>query len=275
MTIIPTSNWLNDYLTMKNTSDRELIPRVHAECLCGPLEAYFPDATLQDIHIHLVDHGLFWPHPTDDKQIETFIARNYTSIVRKILEKLTQHWDGPDVPVFIFPSNEKNRLLSEHFEGVSGVSHPGKLFFFLPNNVSLKKLHALVIHEYSHICRLDKLGKKEEDLTLLDAIVLEGLAENAVRTLLGNEYVGSWAKHPSKQEVELFFRKWIKPCLDLKKTDPLHDQIMYGDGHFPKWLGYKVGYQLIASCLEHPELQLKQMHSLSSLQLLDYSMFAS
>ena len=57
-------------------------------------------------------------------------------------------------------------------------------------------------HEYNHVCRLSKFQKSEEDYVLLDSIILEGLAENAVRERLGEEFLATWTSYYSNEELK-------------------------------------------------------------------------
>ena len=47
-----------------------------------------------------------------------------------------------------------------------------------------QELQALFAHEYNHVCRIHIL-KTLDEMTLLDSLILEGLAEDAVKDLYG------------------------------------------------------------------------------------------
>ena len=54
------------------------------------------------------------------------------------------------------------------------------IFLFVCGRNSLEELKALLAHEYHHICRLHQIETKETEYTLLDTMIMEGLAEQAV-----------------------------------------------------------------------------------------------
>src|SRR5699024_2978860 len=105
-------------------------------------------------------------------------------------------WNGPNIPIFILPSDQHNRKLQRELSGKSGLTFQDKLFLFISEDTSESELKSLFTHEYNHVCRLSQYPK-EEDYTLLDTIILEGLAENAVRERFGDQATANWTRHYS------------------------------------------------------------------------------
>ncbi|MBM7572623.1 DUF2268 domain-containing putative Zn-dependent protease [Aquibacillus albus] len=263
MTIIPTDQWLTVYEKNKKRNHKRNL-QVQKEALCQKLLDYFPTANIDDLHAHLLSHGLFLPDPSDKQVIRKMIKRNVWKQAEKGLSTLKKAWKGPDVPVFIFPSNFTSRVLQREFNGLSGLSFRDKMFLFITDKTTTKELLALITHEYNHVCRLHFIDKTEEELCLLDSLILEGLAENAVRSLLGDKYIANWTKLYSDEEVKKHWKKWIKPNIDMKKTDRRHDILLYGKGNIPKSLGYNTGYHLVYSFLQNSNKSIFESLRLSS-----------
>jgi len=165
MSVISTDQWLlaswNDPLEM-----------------CESLTDYFPEATAADIYQHLVMHGMYQlPLPGEEKMIEKLVAGNVWKTAKEEEKKLRRLWDGPDIPIFIFPADQHNRELKENFNGKSGVAFQDQLFLFISPNNEAEEIKALLTHEYNHVCRLAKFKKAAKDYRLLDTIILEGLEE--------------------------------------------------------------------------------------------------
>ena len=74
----------------------------------------------------------------------------------------------------------------------AGVSFKNKMFLFLTPLQDEKELEALIVHEYHHVCRLNKLVKPLDEYTLIDSIVMEGFAEYVVTKYCGKEYNAKW-----------------------------------------------------------------------------------
>ena len=95
-------------------------------------------------------------------------------------DKLKNWLKGPDVPVFILLSDSYNRTVQEEYNGRAGLSMRHVIFLFVCGRNSVEELKVLLAHEYHHICRLHQIETKETEYTLLDTMIMEGLAEQAV-----------------------------------------------------------------------------------------------
>ncbi|WP_186578655.1 DUF2268 domain-containing protein [Aquibacillus kalidii] len=272
MTIVDTHNWLIAYT--KNKKDK-FKDNLHVQCdeICEPLLPYFNDVNAYDIHQHLLSHGLFIPDPLDKQIIKKMIKDNQWKSANKVITQLSKLWGGPDVPVFIFPSDHTNKTLRTEFKGRSGLSYHDKVFLFITDTTTKKELQALITHEYNHVTRLNEVNIQEEKLNLLDALVLEGMAELAVKNELGPDHLSNWTSMYSNEFAHKAWNKWIKPNLALKKTNLIHEKIMYGSKVIPKWLGYNVGYHLVSSYNQTHQTSMYDLIRLSSQEILDGSEF--
>ncbi|WP_112182386.1 MULTISPECIES: DUF2268 domain-containing protein [Paraliobacillus] len=270
--MIQTNKWLQNYLATKTGKFPENFV-VHMDTLCDPLVAYFIDTDAQTIQWHLLQHGLFYPDPHDKHTILAMFKNDYWGIVEEQFNSLKQRWKGPEVPVFLFPSDFTNNRLQEEFSGLSGLSYPDKVFLFIKDDTSPKKLEALLTHEYSHVYRLQYKPLKDKTLNLSDAIVLEGIAEIAVQQLVGNTYLSKATGLYTKEEAQFYWNEWIKPNQHLVKTNLQHDQLMYGGEDIPKWAGYNVGFHLVKNYMENNNISLLELLQMPTDTIIEKSAF--
>lgn len=192
-------------------------------------------------------------------------------LAKNIHLKYRRMWAGPDINVYIFPS-AGGGLFSRH-SGKSGVSFANMLFLFLPSEIEEAELEALFVHEYHHVCRINSQKKKLEEFTLLDSIILEGLAEHSVEIYCGKKFRGSWCTRYSKEEIRKFWDKLIKPNLKIKKNDRLHQKILYGERPYPLLLGYAAGYEIVKEFKEKKSFSTKISFSAPSEYFVDQTLY--
>lgn len=236
MSVIRTDKWLQ---ADKNPLD-----------ICENLTPYFRDTNAADIFDYFVSFGMYLPSQTE-KDIVTNLQNNSVwEVVEKEYEILQQIWDGPNIPIFIFPADPYNPILKQETNGKSGLSFHDKLFLFISENNMEQEIRALFIHEYNHVCRLSQFSKQEKNYVLLDTIILEGLAERAVFERLGKEAVSEWVTYYTNQELERMWNLFVHPNINVRKTSRKHQDILYGSRFFPKMTGYCIGYYLVTKYLE-------------------------
>lgn len=66
-------------------------------------------------------------------------------------------------------------------------------------------------HEYHHVCRLGHLTKEEKDVTLLDTIIMEGLAEYAVYERFGRSQTAEWTTWYTPEQLQALYEKRLRP----------------------------------------------------------------
>ncbi|WP_257962348.1 DUF2268 domain-containing protein [Bacillus sp. UMB0893] len=256
MTVMNTNEWLDqtaDYLKV-----------------CERLVPFFNKNKPEEISKYLHAFGMYKRESTGKEIFEKLKKKNVWEFVKKDEAVLKKKWNGPNVPIFILPADAENRKMKYEFGGKSGLAFHDKLFLFLSEN-SNKEIQTILTHEYHHVCRLAKDPKKEEDYTLIDAIILEGLAENAVRERMGEELVGSWTKRYSKEQIHQLYNNIIEPNQDLKSDSKKFSQLMFGTGFYPKMLGYAVGYQLVKYYMEITNSNITDLFSVPSEEIVKKS----
>jgi uncharacterized protein YjaZ len=272
MAIVSTEDWLTNYLQNKGAvKDKNM--DLQRTTLCMHLKPYFEDAQLDEIQNHLHQYGLFIPHPTDKARINHMVENDLWSLAEKELDNLKKEWEGPDIPVFILPSNSQNEMLRLEFNGKSGLSYQDKVFLFVSDQTTREELKALLTHEYNHVCRLQYLNQPEDEIALMDSIVLEGLAEKAVLDYVGYNYVSNWATMYTYNFALWGWRTWIKPNITIKKVEDRHHHLLYGGGLIPKWLGYYAGYQVVMSYAKHNNAEMNELLRTPAKKIIEGSEF--
>ncbi|MEI5906522.1 DUF2268 domain-containing protein [Bacillus spongiae] len=239
MSVIPT----NKLLKKHGESPEKLL----ASCGVNKDEA-------RSLYTYLKGFGMYSRTTGILDTVDELIEKEYWTHLEKIEKKYKKKWRGPNVPIMIFPLDQRR-------EGkMSGVSFKDKIFLFLTPSVSRKKLEALFIHEYHHCVRMNKLLKVNKEFTLLDSIVFEGLAESAVKEYCGEEYIADWCKKYKQPHLQRMWNTSIKPNLDAKKGERVHESLLFGKGFAPRMMGYAVGYYLIQQWLaDHPASTVKML----------------
>jgi len=251
MTVIRTDQWLED---------------LHDQPIkvIGKLKPYFKkEVDSEDIYDYLCHHGMYRKKLTTHF-VEDLRQFRWWDIISNEERRLKQYWKGPTIPIFIFPSDATNRKIMKEYNGKSGLAFNDKLFLFLSPQNEEKEIKSLFIHEYNHVCRLANIKSNEEEVTLLDSIILEGMAENAVREQVGEDYVAPYVNYYSEHELMKMWEKIIKPNLSIMRNEKKHFQLLYGQGFYPKMAGYCVGYFLIKKYLDKKRVTSNDILDMSS-----------
>ena len=258
LTVIETDQWLLNYVSNKTAIFQENL-MVQRDILCTPLIRSFSGADTETIQWHLIQHGLFHPDPHDQHVIQGMLSNEYWTITTKQFAILQNEWQGPDIPIFLFPSDFTNEQLRTDLHGISGLSYPDKLFLFITDQTTSEQLKALIVHEYSHVIRFHYVHHQNDILTLRDALVLEGIAEVAVKQIVGDSALSKATKIYDKSTADKHWKNWIKANQDLVKANPKHDLLMYGGDQIPKWAGYNVGYHFVNAYVEKANPSLLEL----------------
>ncbi|WP_085992591.1 DUF2268 domain-containing protein [Oceanobacillus senegalensis] len=252
MSIIQTDKWIADFYD-------------DPKALCKKLHGYFNGISPEEIFHHLIQHGMYrYPLKNDENFIDYLQNMKIYQNIKKEHLYLMDKWNGPDIPIFILPSDRTSRRLKNEYNGKSGLAFKDKLFLFLSEENTMSELRALFTHEYNHVCRLLHSPVKEENFTLLDTIILEGLAENAVQQSFNKTYLAPWTTYYSEQQLRTFWRKYILPHKELAIHTRKHHELLYGLNFYPRMLGYSVGYYLVNIYLEESNDSIKNLLSIDS-----------
>ncbi|WP_239587663.1 DUF2268 domain-containing protein [Bacillus pakistanensis] len=203
-----------------------------------------PENERKEFYRYLQSYGMYRPHANIEEQNNKLKKKKAWNTVRRFYKKYKGLWKGPSVPIYIFPIQGKASLFG-HGMKKSGVSFKDQVYLFLSADTDEKEWEALFVHEYHHATRMNLLNKNNDQYHLLDAIIFEGLAEQAVKEYCGEKYVSNWAKRYSQHQLATFWEKYIKNQISITRSESKHDQLLLGKGMYPSLLGYAVGYHLI------------------------------
>lgn len=181
-------------------------------------------------------------------------------ILQNQLLELKKAWNGPDVDVFIFPA--ANGLIK------NGVAYKNGICLFISKKVNLIDCKALLAHEYNHICRRQFI---KEPPTLLESVIIEGLAESAVHDLFGEEAISPWTKQFSLKEAKALWEKHFIPSLNVRGLHR-HYEFLYGDESLglPKWIGYSIGFRIVDTFQQiKGPIHLKELLQMDAAQIVE------
>jgi uncharacterized protein YjaZ len=138
-------------------------------------------------------------------------------------------------------------------DGIDGYSQPGTIFLTVdPGNPKFREsqevtLARAFLHELHHVVRWDGPGY---GLCLGEALVSEGLAGHFVQEVLGGkpepwEALPDALVDPHRRSAD---DEWDNALYD-------HGAWFFGTGALPRWLGYSLGFGIVARYLRtHPGL---------------------
>lgn len=195
------------------------------------------DSSKPLLYSYLVQFGMYRPNRRTWGYFQDIQENKVWEEVARLFRKYQKRWKGPEVEIYIFP-------IQSNFADKGGVSFKKSIFLFLSPLEDIKEIEALFVHEYHHVCRINKHRKKMKEYTLLDSIILEGLAEHAVEYYCGEKYLAKWCQYYSEKELEQYWDELRNEIIATKREDGLHDQILFGGRGYPRLLGYAIGYHL-------------------------------
>ncbi|WP_237721546.1 DUF2268 domain-containing protein [Paenisporosarcina sp. TG20] len=250
LSVIQTQTWLYEFV---NRCEEQIGGNSHfiqCETICVPLVEAFPKINPEELQYELLNHGLFdsidWV--TLGNTVIEMELHNIWGIVDHEYKLIRDLWNGPKIPIFIFPVKKVNVELIDRFPTKSGVAYKGALFLFLSAEVPIEEIKALLAHEYNHVCRLNYLGLSPEKIPLKDSLIIEGLGEYAVKDLYGEKWLAPWTNLYSFNDTAEIWAKYFIPSLNLVGIGN-HGHFLYGNDRnpFPKWIGYYIGFQIVDS----------------------------
>ena len=148
--------------------------------------------------------------------------------------------------IFLFPTI--NEFIIEKLEGVVGYSDWKNTLLLMVSRTEKWKdtLKITLFHELAHALELNYTHRK----TIEDDIIFEGIAEHFAEHFA--ETKSNIVTAISEKQVKQILLE-IKP--KLKSTDnQLFRELFYGEGKYPKWAGYTIGYNIVSKYLDkHPK----------------------
>lgn len=220
---------------------------------CELVQPIFPHTAPEAIQYELVQQGLL-------QKGKLSLPFNAWQLIDQQFKELQLAWQGPTIPVYIFPI--KTGFVK------NGIAYKDGICLFISAQLLIKELHALFSHEYHHICRRLYVA---EPPTLIDSLIMEGLAEDAVENLFGKDALSPWTERYSLDEVRDYWQSHFIHALDQKGL-PYHQPFLFGDAQLglPPWIGYCTGYRIIQAFKEKcGPFDLKELLQIKAEAILD------
>ncbi len=143
-------------------------------------------------------------------------------------------------------------IMNDNCCGDGGI--PGFIFGSLvPSEFTKSRIPIVLAHEVNHNVRFQYV-KWSNDITLVEYMICEGLAENFATYLYGEENVGPWVSKTDEKTLNEYIKPLMQDALDVKGFDNV-TSYMYGDEMakmqnyvpvgMPYCAGYACGYHMV------------------------------
>lgn len=168
-------------------------------------------------------------------------------IEKVISETIEKCNDKLSIPTknFIFVNPYFTTKEDDVFEGVMAVAVYSCVFHLFVNRdeYTKKSLENTVAHELNHTIYYYHHYDNFNDYTLLDEILLEGLAENFREQYFDPE-ITKWAGALEKEEALRILKDLDKNALESKDQKVIKE-FLFGNNKYKRWSGYSTGYWLV------------------------------
>ncbi len=222
--------------------------------LAGELvKEIFPGAPPEAIEYELLQQGLL-------QKGRISLSLDVWQLIEHQFQTLMLHWEGPNIPIYIFP-------IANGFKK-NGMAYREGICLFISAKLTAKELQALFTHEYHHMCRRAFIN---EPPTLMDSLVMEGLAEDAVENLFGRDYLSDWTQSYSLTDVQNYWDSHFVSAL-YQRGLHLHKPFLFGDDllKLPPWIGYCAGYRIVEAFKERcGSFSIKELMQMNTEDIID------
>ncbi|WP_176554271.1 DUF2268 domain-containing protein [Bacillus sp. Marseille-P3800] len=241
MAVIRTNKWIQ--LFLKHADSQRELESTYLRLFVNPLQPLFQFQNDEQLAAYLQKVGLFTVN--DREQLPAFIDHDYWSILQAQFLKLKQAWNGPNVPIYVLMANQSLENRQDDVRGMMGLSFENGILLLIPSSIEHNHLRALLTHEYHHVCRLSHTKESEQSITLLESMVMEGLAELAVKEYVGESSIAPWALKQKSNWKTMWNQYLFEKTLVIKGRKE-HKDFLYGSRkkRIPYMMGYTLGYCL-------------------------------
>jgi len=179
----------------------------------------------------------------DGKNVE-FLDKNKDKIKKIVEESINKCENFFDDIINIFIFHSSDNFIKEKMGGVNGFTPWKKtiLIFINPTESWEGYLKSTLIHEITHT--ITKYYGAN-NYTLGQSFIHEGIAENFREYLLKRRM--PWTQAISREDSIKIFRG-IRQLLN-KEDYKIHGELFFGEGKYPNWTGYTIGYYLVKEYL--------------------------
>lgn len=164
--------------------------------------------------------------------------------------------------VYIFPWQDNDPEYG--MGGTTGTAQYSCVFhiYIDVRKLSMNALRDTIVHELNHTIYYYRNFERMGEYSLLENIVMEGLAEHFREEVLGGEHA-PWAVALEEEEA-FVMAKTLAPDWDSTDWDGPIPEVIFGYGKYPKWFGYTLGYWLVKRMRErHPQMMWDELMDVS------------
>lgn len=203
-----------------------------------------------------------------EKQLHKMRQLKFETFIQSELEGLQEKYpSGKPIILELFTLDGNDEFVLDKLGGVSAYTeyNDEMCFIVYPEEKIRSTLKSVIAHEFHHHWRIAQLEINEENETLLDRLVLEGLAEHFVRIEYSDEYLGPFKDALTEKEAKSLWDTKFKTHFFDKGS--LTEPFMIGNKEqgLPFWGGYSLGYYLVKWFIEkHRDLSIEELTLLPS-----------
>lgn len=250
MPVLNSRAWLDEFIRECERKGKKEVYFIQCEALCASLVSFFPAFSPEELHYHLLAAGLFDPSEWEKTRdiVEGMDKSGMWELAAQEYKELQQKWNGPEAHIVLFPIRKARWRDRASIPKKNGAAVGKVIFLFLTPDLPREEVKALLAHEYNHVCWLDHFKRENHSLRLKEALVLEGIAEFAVKELYGEKQLAPWVGLYSLETAMKLWKKAFVSALESTDKELQHD-FLYGkkDRRLPKWIGYCIGYHIVQS----------------------------
>ena len=203
------------------------------------------------------------------KKLSGYQEEKIKKQIEKTISKCNKYLPVPTKNyVFVFPYLPTEE--DEVFEGVMGVARYSCVFhiFLSPDQWSPKVLASTVAHELNHTIFHYHHYDDFNNYSLLDEMLLEGLAEN-FREQVIDKTSAPWTIALTREKAFRVLHSMDEKVLNSKDHDLIRG-VLFGNTMYRHWTGYSVGYWLVKELIrKKPDLSWDKIMKLQSQEILE------
>lgn len=194
------------------------------------------------------------------------------SLIKKNLKRVFKVLPLDFLYIYIFPTF--NEFVKQKMKGIVGASFRENviLIHMYPEIRKVDIFFDLIfMHEYNHAARLKYFPLKRNN-TLLDSLIMEGLADNFAISLTGaSPKCVPWLRVLNKKQAKELLCNLKKRNLLFSKDEKVHWKVFFGGDQFPFWAGYSLGFYIVKEFIQKSNLsnQWQQIIKIEAQKFLD------
>ena len=125
MGVVRTDKWLQLYWKYWRQKESDIEKyQWQQQTLIHPLIEHFQLKDVHSLHHYLLEIGLFHPDLDIESTLEQFHKKKWWHIVHSWFKHLQKKWAGPDVPIYLFPVEPRNEMISSKLGRKMGLTLP-------------------------------------------------------------------------------------------------------------------------------------------------------